>query len=333
VVCDYGDQHKNKEWQPYAAAMAAAYAKAIIREIAPTANQQPTNSEYLEPRRHLHIPLHQNRKFIGRNSILETLQEKLFFRQECQRLAISGLGGMGKTQVALEFAYWVKEHQLDYSILWIPAFSHAGFNQAYTAIGDTLGATVSNPNDDLKTLVRKRLESDGKWFLVVDDVDEMDVLFGLPTVEGGINGYIPDSDNCLVLFTTRSPDVAGSIAGSDVVELDEMDPQEAFLFFEKSVLRPQLCQNKKTAKELLQELTHLPLAIAQAAAYLNRNRHVSISRYLELLRNTEEGMMNLMSREFRDGTLFLESQSAVATTWLMSFDRIQQSDKDAGEIL
>lgn len=36
-VCDYGDEHKNKEWQPYAAAMAAAYAKAILYEIRPKA--------------------------------------------------------------------------------------------------------------------------------------------------------------------------------------------------------------------------------------------------------------------------------------------------------
>ena len=34
-VCDYGDEHKNKEWQPYAAAMAAAYAKAVLCEIRP----------------------------------------------------------------------------------------------------------------------------------------------------------------------------------------------------------------------------------------------------------------------------------------------------------
>lgn len=38
-VCDYGDEHKNKEWQPYAAAMAAAYAKAVLQKIKPSEEQ------------------------------------------------------------------------------------------------------------------------------------------------------------------------------------------------------------------------------------------------------------------------------------------------------
>jgi hypothetical protein len=65
--------------------------------------------------------------------------------------------------------------------------------------------------------------------------------------------------------------------------------------------------------ELLDELTYLPLAIAQAAAYLNRNR-MSIAKYLKLLQSTEQDIVTLISREFRDNTRYKESKNAVAAT-------------------
>lgn len=50
-VCDYGDEHKNKEWQPYAAAMAAAYAKAVLQEILPDRQDEILFSQINHSRR------------------------------------------------------------------------------------------------------------------------------------------------------------------------------------------------------------------------------------------------------------------------------------------
>jgi hypothetical protein len=57
-----------------------------------------------------YIPFPKNKRFVGRVAVLEIL-EKMFTQKESQRVAVVGLGGMGKTQVALQFAYWVKENQ------------------------------------------------------------------------------------------------------------------------------------------------------------------------------------------------------------------------------
>ena len=65
--------------------------------------------------------------------------------------------------------------------------------------------------------------------------------------------------------------------------------------------------------DLFDELVYLPLAIAQAAACLNRNR-ISIREYLRLLRNMELDLVVLMSREFRDDTRYKGTANAVATT-------------------
>jgi tetratricopeptide (TPR) repeat protein len=181
--------------------------------------------------------------------------------------------------------------------------------------------------------VRRRLSTDdaGKWLLIVDNADDMDLLFG-STDKPGMHDYLPESDNGLVLFTTRSREVAVSVVGGDVVDLNQMSHQDATSFLYKSIIRKELLQDVTITARLLQELTHLPLAIAQAAAYLNRNR-LSIQKYLELLQSAEQGMVSLMSREFHDITRYRASQNAVASTWLVSFDQIRKSDRTAANLL
>ncbi|KAK3933489.1 hypothetical protein QBC46DRAFT_219842, partial [Diplogelasinospora grovesii] len=75
-----------------------------------------------------YVPFPRNKRFIGRNETLVTLRDMLF------RVALVGLGGVGKTQVALELAFWTKENKADCSVFWFPALSEAAFEQAYTDI-------------------------------------------------------------------------------------------------------------------------------------------------------------------------------------------------------
>ncbi|KAK6079549.1 hypothetical protein SCUP234_05718 [Seiridium cupressi] len=231
------------------------------------------------------IPLSRNRKFVGRSEILETIRSRLFGTKTERKLAVVGLGGVGKTQLALHIAYWVKDHIPDFSVLWLSVNNAAG--------------------EDVKDSVRRSLESDRrKWFLVVDNADDMDVLHGSTESTGGISRYLPNTENCVVLFTTRSRDVAVSVTGTGVVDLDEMGLSESTDFLTKSLIRKDLLRDQKMTEQFLQELSYLPLAIAQAAAYLNRNKHLSIQRYLELLRGTEQDIISLLSREFEDLTRY-----------------------------
>jgi hypothetical protein len=61
------------------------------------------------------------------------------------------------------------------------------------------------------------------------------------------------------------------VAGSDIIELCEMDEHGAMSVLDKSLFRKDQLHDKSTVSELLKELTYLPLAITQAAAYLNKN--------------------------------------------------------------
>lgn len=280
-----------------------------------------------------YIPLPKNRRFTGRDSTLHKLKNTLFIEKKSQKLAVVGLGGVGKTQVALELAFWVKDSQPEYSVFWVPALSDESFEQAYVEMARLLDIQI-NKDEDLKVTIRRYLESEtaGNWFLIVDNADDTDILFGPSDQPGGIYEYLPKSDNGRVLFTTRSRDVAVATAGSDVIDLHEMSPEEATRLFEKALGQKQQLQDETILDELLQELTYLPLAVAQAAAYLNRNQ-MSIKKYLALLQGTEQSMVSLMSREFHDDSRYRGSQNAIATTWLVSFDQIRRSDPVAAGLL
>jgi tetratricopeptide (TPR) repeat protein len=264
---------------------------------------------------------------------LATLQQKLFIQKECRSIAVVGLGGVGKTQLALQLAYWAKEHQPEFSIFWASALSDGAFNQAYTEIAKMLPIQEAGRDEDLKLSVRQYLSSKvaGPWLLVVDNADDMDLVFG-PSRRGVLDQYIPTSEDGLVLFTTRTREVAVFFAESDVVDLHSMVRSEAASLLEKSLAQKSLLRDEAGCRALLEELTYLPLAITQAAMYLNTTQ-ASITEYLGLLRNTEQTTIDLLSREFRDSTRYEESRHAVATTWLVSFERIRNSDSGAAELL
>jgi len=245
----------------------------------------------------------QNRQFVGRSAELSTLTQKLLQGEDCQKVAISGLGGIGKTHVALRFAYYVKEGRPDISIFWVQALSMETFEQACMEIVGALGSQQGQDSkEDVKRMMQRRLcgRSAGKWLLVVDNADDLDLLRGSEQTEG-LLAFLPESEHGLTMFTTRHGEVAQQLAGSDVVEIGKMGKQETFDLLEKSLVRKSPPYNNEVVAKLLTELDYLPLTVTQAAAYINTNKS-SISEYLRLLRNTEQDAAVLMSTEFGDKT-------------------------------
>lgn len=97
--------------------------------------------------------------------------------KDCQNIALVGLGGIGKTQVALHFANYVKQQYADYSIFWVPALSLETFEQAYEEMAGALGIRQSREStEDVKKLVQHRLsgKSAGSWLMIVDNADNVD---------------------------------------------------------------------------------------------------------------------------------------------------------------
>jgi hypothetical protein len=253
--------------------------------------------------------------------------------QECQKLSIVGLGGTGKTQVALQFAYSVKEKWPKYSVLWVVALSMESFEHAFVSVARALRIPqATGGEEDVKELVQQHLSSSlaGRWLLVVDNADDVNIFFGTEQTKGIVE-YLLESETGVVVYTTRIPEVA-ELARGDVIELGAIDRQDAATLLTKSLTRKDLLRDNATTTELPDELTCLPFAIAQAAAYLNRNR-MSVAKYLQLLQSTEQDMVAVMSREFRDDARYKWSANAVATTWVVSFSQIRERDAAAADLL
>jgi tetratricopeptide (TPR) repeat protein len=262
------------------------------------------------------------------------LSQRLLVDQDCQQMSIVGLGGTGKTQVALQFAYMVKETMSAVSIFWMPALSMESFEQACAGIVAALHIGQAGAGeDDAKEVLREHLCSEraGRWLLVLDNADDDKLLFGAESSKGIID-YIPDSEKGMILFTTRMQDVAVSLTRGDVLELGSMSERDAAEFLKKSLIRKDPLEDKQATAELLRELTCLPLAIAQAAAYLNMNK-TTITKYLQLLKSTEQDIVGLMSKEFRDHTRYRGSANAIASAWVVSFSQLQERDAAAADLL
>lgn len=81
----------------------------------------------------------------------------------------------------------------------------------------------------------------------------------------------------------------------------------------------------ETAIALLKLLTFLPLAITQAASYINEN-NMGLANYITLLQEQETDVVELLSEHFEDEGRYKDIQNPVATTWLISFQQIQRLD-------
>ncbi|CAN9172465.1 unnamed protein product [Alternaria alternata] len=281
-----------------------------------------------------YIPFPKNRYFVGRREELEILNQTLLGGTSCQKMSIVGLGGAGKTQLALRFAYSVRETMSAVSVFWMPAISIESYEQACVAVAAVLHINQAEMGEDnAKELVKEHLSAHqaGPWLLVLDNADDHDILFGTEHTTGIID-YLPESEKGMTVFTTRVQQLAVSLTRSDVLELGSMSKPDATNFLEKSLIRISLTEEREEIEELLEELACFPLAIAQAAAYLNMNK-TTITKYLRLLRHTEQDTISLISKEFRDQTRYKGSANAVAPTWVVSFSQLRERDVVAADLL
>ncbi|OJJ66803.1 hypothetical protein ASPBRDRAFT_97680, partial [Aspergillus brasiliensis CBS 101740] len=302
-ICDYCDSHKNKQWQGYAALAAASYAKALLSVI-PTFYRK----ESRDPRKPVWmVPFRRNPRFAGREGEIIRIEELLLQQNGPSKIAICGLGGVGKTQIALELAYRMRNRDPKCSICWITCTSYESVEQAYMNIASKLKMTDIKPAE-VKEKVKAYLsqESAGKWLVIFDNADDMGMWSTNNTTDTVLTDFLPESEQGHILFTTRSR--------------------------KNSLVEKTLLNDRITALSLLEQLACLPLAITQAAAYINENS-IGLSDYLQLLRDQEPRVIELLSEEFGDEMRYKDIQNPVALTWFISFQQIQQLNKLAADYL
>lgn len=247
-----------------------------------------------------------------------------------------------KSQIAIEIAYQVHTELPHISVFWIHANSIERFREGYHNIVDECDIPGRNEeNCDKMTLLKRWLEKEHRnWLLIIDNADEAslfsskaELLREKTGADQSILEYIPESSHGSIVITTRNRASGAKFTrnrSSDLVEVNTMTEDES-----SCLIRSTLTDHTPTDGEI-QELTgllgQLPLALAQAAAFMQENV-LTISEYIELYKENDETQMDLLSEPFE--TLGRDSRvpNAVATTLIVSINQIKDRDPKAIDIL
>ncbi|KAF2159682.1 hypothetical protein M409DRAFT_29844 [Zasmidium cellare ATCC 36951] len=341
-ISDYCDSHKNKSWQPFASATAAAWAKELLRNIAPAdvakLDTVAETSQGAAPKTTIMLPYGRDKHFVGREAVFTELDHALADDSVHSRIGVVGLGGVGKSQVVTEYAYRLQQSQPNTSIFWVHASSRERFRNDYQSIATKLQLQGF---DDLKAdhlgIVFDWLQSpaSGRWMMILDNADSKDLTaswhsalstdndFTIPT-------YLPRKAGSAVLVTSRDSQAAFDLVGDKerIIKLEAMTEDEAVqLFRTKTKL---LEWDQVQAHRLSVQLDCIPLAITQAAAYIMARERMTIAAYLELFQHDEERLLSTSENDLRRD---VNIPNAVIKTWEISFHQIQRIDEAAVELL
>ncbi|KAJ9131272.1 Kinesin light chain [Coniochaeta hoffmannii] len=295
------------------------------------------------------VPYTSNPDFVGRSAILGQVKDQLGHGPgqangtSQPRRSLYGLGGVGKTQIALAYAYWLQQTRPEVSVFWVHASSAERFRQAYAFIAEECRIPGhDDPKVDVLLLVKRWLEGKdrGRWLMVIDNADDTQVFFGrraepatidMSGLARKVGSYIPDCAHGSVLVTTRNKETGSRLAnGKRPIEVGHMDEDES-----DQLLRAELDDDELDRDELLvlsSRLEYLPLALVQAAAFIQENT-IPVSEYLRLLGQSDQQLVDLLSEEFETVGRDSETSRAVTATWILSFEQIQRRDGFAGEVL
>uniref|UniRef100_UPI0031406BDC tetratricopeptide repeat protein n=1 Tax=uncultured Nitrospira sp. TaxID=157176 RepID=UPI0031406BDC len=289
----------------------------VVQEISSNANpstiQRP--GEYRRPV--WNIPLERNPFFTGREDILGEIRETLL---SSGKAAFSGLGGIGKTQTAAEYAY---QHKEDYShILWVKSESKESLTSDFAQLASVLDLREKQAQDqqEIVKAVQRWLQQHDRWLLILDNADDLSLT----------QTFIQGLQTGNILLTTRAQ-ATGTISRIEVRELPEQEG--VFFLLRRAKLITKDISNDNLPEELqtqalgiVKKLDGLPLALDQAGAYIEETQ-CGLVGYLNLY--NAHGVDLLKER----GLFAPGHPDPVATTWVLSYQNIEQANPAAAELL
>lgn len=270
------------------------------------------------------IPFRQNPFFTGRDALLTRLHEQLTTAQATaltQPQAINGLGGIGKTQTAIEYAYRYRdEYQTTF---WANATTRETLVSDFVSIADILQLPEKDAQDQGLAIAKVKLwlEMNTDWLLILDNADDLKM----------VGHFLPSGKQGHILLTTRTQAV-GTLAQE--VEIEKMEPEEGALFLLRRAkiitrdvpLNKASATHRAIARDIVETLDGLPLALDQAGAYIEETQ-CNLSNYLDLYQKQQNDLLK------RRGSVSSDYPESVATTWSLSFEKIQIANPAAADLL
>lgn len=275
-----------------------------------------------------HMPYRRNAFFTGRDDSLQLLRDT-FLAQQANPvprlpLALSGLGGVGKSHIALEYAYRYREHY--HTVLWLHAASYQDLVADVTAVADLLDLPGRDAatSDQLIDALKEWLTQLTRWLLIFDNVEDFQLL----------EGFLPAEIKGHVLLTTLSQDTGTHALRIAVEPMDNNTGAELLLRRAKLIaiertLEHLAAADAATARSLSEDMGGLALALDQAGAYIEETG-VSLSEYVQRYQAERSYLLNRRGSLVRE---YSEHPDSVAVTLGLSIKSAGEQHSLATDIL
>jgi len=282
--------------------------------------------------------------FTTRAEYIVALEESLLPKVSPGRkvFVLYGLGGIGKTQLAIKFA---KDHQKEFnSVFFLDGSSQDSLFKSFAAIFRRIAESKTLGNKDSVNLATNNQippqamaekamqwlahQSNNRWLLIFDNIDKE------PSDEGGfdIMPFFPPKDHGSILITTRLAPLS-KLGHSKKV--GRMSDEEADKLLDECLGESVSCRqgglathNREalTRHALLKTLDGLPLAISQAGRFINA-LNLRLETYLELYSSSKREVMDMLSS---DSQLQDSEKGSIRTTWTTSLNLLKEKASKQG---
>ncbi|KAJ7711367.1 hypothetical protein B0H16DRAFT_600879 [Mycena metata] len=236
-----------------------------------------------------------SRIFQGRQAILDKMHQ--FFNTDSGEqhiYVLYGLGGAGKTQIALKFI----EQSSFSNVFFVDTSKVETIDTGLKGIAVT--KSVGNSAQD--TL--RWLESNhNKWLVFFDNADDPKI---------NLNDFLPKCNHGNIIITSRNPELRSYGAPTLVSDMEEADATT--LLLQRANKEPSE-ENLKLATEIVKELYYLPLAIIQAGAFISKSE--DLGGYLALYHSNRARLLSEKAAQSHD-----DYAQTVFTTWQISFNQL-----------
>ena len=220
----------------------------------------------------------------------------------------------------LKYSY-MHRHEYEY-VFWLDVDGKMAMLHSFRKLAQTLGLNVDAEHDAEKIVewVRRWLERKKMWLLLLDNAEDMEDLFKyIPRVGGDIimttRNYISDED-------------------AAVIHIDKMNVEDALLLIRGADSFPSMdSTEEQSAAKIVEELDYMPLAISLVRAYVKRTQ-TTYRDYLErYIRKREQHDQLDIVLAYPSDSIGQRYKHSMATVWQLSFEKIQQQNRLAYEIL
>ncbi|KAJ5933969.1 Tetratricopeptide-like helical [Penicillium verhagenii] len=295
------------------------------------------------------VPFPRDPDFVDRSEVFARINEAL--SQPAARIGLAGIGGVGKSQLAIEASYRLLLQDPHTWVFWIYAGSADRFKQSFEEIATRTGIQGQrDPGVNVFELVEAWLNSEEsrKWVIILDNVDDDRFLRERPAPDlrtqekprKPLLNYIPKSRGTVVVTGRNEKAVVKIVGRRNLIQIKHLPESEAIDLLHKKLILPgdeMKASNPDTSKRLVKELGFLPLAICQAAAFISYfSPCCSVSQYLEKFLKSDHSAVMLLEHEVPEEDSLnrdWDAENSIAKTWQLSFDHIARVHPPAADLL